>query len=172
MSTQGEASRSARRRPREGNDEGEGSGPSPGRRRTVAPINEQTMTALIEQQTRPFLRAVNELKNCNDSLSQKIGTIVDRIAGLESQVMLLSEKMRETARAQEESMNRPRAGAVTSANGMQFLKEFEHAGRTNLKNRFREKIKKFCLSRGGRMYFGSERCKELVTGKSAIYPLS
>ena len=169
MSTQGEVSRT-RVRTREGTTEEEESRRSPNRRRTVAPINEGTVTALIEQQTRPFLRAVKELKDCNDSLSQKIGNIVDRITGLESQVLLLSETMRETARAQEEITSGPRAGAVTSANGMKFLKELEHAGRTNLKNRFREKIKKFCLSRGGRMYFGSEGCKELVTGKSAKYP--
>ena len=86
-------------------------------------------------------------------------------SGLESQVMLLYERIRETARAQEES--RPRTGAVTSANGMKFLNELEHAGRTNLKNRFWDKIKKFCLSRGGRMYYGSENCKDLVTGESS-----
>lgn len=167
MATQGEGSR---RRDREGNDSDK-SGRSPSRRRTLAPMNEGTVKALIEQQTRPFLRAVKELKDCNDSLSQKIGNIVDRITGLESQVLLLSETMRETARAQEESMSRPRAGAVTSANGMKFLKELEHAGRTNLKNRFRDKVKKFCLSRGGRMYFGSEGCKELVTGMITKYYL-
>ena len=165
MASQGEGSR---RRDRDGNDSDK-SGRSPTRRRTVAPINEGTVKALIEQQTRPFLRAVKELKDCNDSLSQKIGNIVDRITGLESQVLLLSETMRETARAQEESTSRPRAGAVTSANGMKFLKELEHAGRTNLKNRFRDKVKKFCLSRGGRMYFGSEGCKELVTGMITKY---
>jgi len=139
---------------------------SPNRRRTVAPMNDATVTSLIEQQTRPFLRAVKELKDYSDSMTQKIGNIVDRVSGLESQVMLLSERIRETARTQDQSG--PRPGAVTSANGMKFLNEFEHAGRTNLKNRFRDKVKKFCLSRGGRMYFSSEHCKTLVTGKHRL----
>ena len=168
MASRGEGSR---RRDREG-QETNNSERSPQRRRTVAPISDATVTTLIEQQTRPILRAVKELKDCHDSLSHKIGNIVYRITGLERQVLLLSETMRETVWAQAESTSRPRAGAATSANGMKFLNELEHAGRTNLKNRFRDKIKKFCLSRGGRMYHGSQGCKELVTGEIAKYQFS
>ena len=69
---------------------------------------------------------------------------IDHITGLESQVLFLSETMRETAQAREESMSRPRAGVLTSANGMNFLKESEHAGRNDhLKNQFGGKIESF-----------------------------
>jgi len=163
MASQGEGSR---RRDREGH-ETDKSGRSPQRRRTVAPITDGNVTTLIEQQTRPIFRAIKELKDSHELLSHKVGNIVDRITGLESQVLLLSESIRETVRANEQSTSRPRVGAATSANGMKFLNELEHAGRTNLKNRFRDKIKKFCLSRGGRMYYGSQGCKELVTGDIA-----
>jgi hypothetical protein len=64
-------------------------------------------------------------------LSHKVGNIVDRITGLESQVLLLSESIRETVRANEQSTSQPRVGAVTSANGMKFLNELEHTGMTN-----------------------------------------
>ena len=133
------------------------------RQRTSSPINEVSVKNFIEQQCRPLVRAIQDLKTCNEQVSGKLVGVSDRISALESQVMLLAESLKSTARAQAE-LSQSSTITGTSANGMKFLHEFERAGRTNLKNRFREKIKRFCLKREGLMHFSSDGCKDLITG--------